>query len=258
MIVGNEDGVSHSGQPSNATSGASQNLPKRFYKTAEWQVEGDGFAVCLDGRSIRTPLKNKFILPTEALAAKIAEEWQSQGAHIDPEAMPLAKLANTALDHVGGKEAPIIDDIVAFAASDLLCYRAEGPEGLVAAQKKHWDPVLDWFAASHGAHFIPVEGIVHVSQPDGALSVIRSLVTTFDLFRLTALHTITTLTGSALLAVALGRGQLSEKEAWRAAHVDEDFQITKWGTDDEAEARREKRWVEMSVLHNFSELAGAG
>ncbi len=255
MTVIDGNGWSPDGQQSGESPGASRRLPRRFYETAGISAGNGGFVVHLDGRPVKTPLTNLLIVPAKPLAVNIAKEWQNQGAHIDPQSMPLTKLANAALDHVAGKAELIINDIVSFAASDLTCYRAEQPDPLVTAQKKHWDPVLDWCAEFLGARFLVTEGIVHVSQPKAALDTFRAAVAALDSFRLIAFHAITALTGSALLALALSKGRLGAEEAWRAAHVDEDFQISKWGRDADAEARREKRWVELSQAHEFDRLA---
>ncbi|MGI9386784.1 MAG: ATP12 family chaperone protein, partial [Methyloligellaceae bacterium] len=209
MTKSDKGDIGRADRRSGLALGASRNLPKRFYKTADYRAKDDKFVVRLDGRSIKTPLKNDLILPTEPLTARVVEEWQNQGTEIDPDAMPLTKLANTALDHVVGKEDRIVDDIVAYAGSDLLCYRAAEPEDLVSTQKHHWDPILAWSAEMLGASFVLSEGIVHVSQPKATLDAIGNILSTYDAFRLTALHMIATLTGSALLAVGIEKGRLS-------------------------------------------------
>lgn len=257
MSVERRDDLPRPSQVPKRESGRSQLLPKRFYKAATCRAEGKAYLILLDERSVKTPCRNALILPGQALAMEIAQEWQEQGEQIDPETMPLTKLANTAIDRVAGREQEIIEDILSFAGSDLLCYRADGPDELVALQNEHWDPLLDWFAASLNVRFTLAAGVVHVSQPEDALSAMRDVLAAYDAFRLTAFHNITTLTGSALLAVALSREKLSEEEVWRAAHVDEDFQISRWGEDSQAQARRAKRWTEMVALHRFDVLAAA-
>jgi len=257
MSVERRDDSTHRGQAPKRDGGRSQYLPKRFHKEAVWRAEGQAYSILLDERPVKTPCGNALILPGQELAMEIAQEWQEQGEHIDPETMPLTKLAYTAIDHVAGRKQEIIEDILSFAGSDLLCYRADGPDGLDALQKEHWDPVLDWFAASLNARFTVAVGVVHVGQPEDALSAIRDVLTVYDPFRLAALRNVTTLTGSALLAVALSIRKLSAEEAWRAAHVDEDFQISKWGEDSQAQARRAKRWTEIVASHRFDVLAAA-
>jgi chaperone required for assembly of F1-ATPase len=227
-----------------ASNGAAKksSLPKRFYKNVAIKDEGEGGAALqLDGKQVRTPGKASLMLPTQDLAEAVGAEWRGQGERIDPATMPLTKLANSAIDGDKGREQAVIDDILAYAASDLLCYRAEGPKGLVASQAKHWDPVLGWAKATLDAPFSLAEGIVHVAQPPASLERIRAELKRFDAFSLAALHVMTTLTGSALLALAVALGKLTPEEAWRAAHVDEDFQISQWGEDEEAARRRAHR-----------------
>jgi chaperone required for assembly of F1-ATPase len=155
--------------------------------------------------------------------------------------MPLTKLANSAIDGVKGREDDVIGDIVNYAGSDLVCYRAEGPRGLVEGQRTHWDPVLVWAKSALGAPFVFAEGVVHVAQPQASLERLREALKAQAPFGLAALHVMTGLTGSALLALAVALGRMTSEEAWKAAHVDEDWQIAQWGEDAEAAARRAAR-----------------
>ena len=217
-------------------------LPKRFYERAETEDEADGGAsLRLDGKPVRTPGKAPLILPTKALAEAIAEEWRGQGERIDPATMPLTRLANSVIDGVGGREEAVKDDILGYARSDLVCYRAEGPDKLAALQAKHWDPVVAWAKTELHAPMHLAEGVMHVSQDEASLDAVEARLADFDAWSLAALHVMTGLTGSALLALTVALGQLSVDEAWAAAHVDEDWQISQWGEDEEAKLRRQNR-----------------
>jgi len=223
-------------------------LPKRFYQEVTVAEADNSFAIRLDGRPIKTPGKRQLALPTRAAAELIASEWRRQVDEINPATMPVTRMANTAIDGIENEIDAVLDDVVKFAETDLLCYRADGPKSLVEVQAAHWDPVLAWAAQTLGARFILAEGIVHREQPRTA---IEAYAGTLDKHRtalkLAALHTITTLTGSALLALAFAEGRLTAAEAWKAAHVDEDWNISQWGEDAEAHARRETRWSEMQA-----------
>ncbi|MGH6866327.1 MAG: ATP12 family chaperone protein [Methyloceanibacter sp.] len=216
-------------------------LPKRFYKDVATKDEAAGTALLLDGKTVRTPGKNRLILPNPALAEAVAGEWRAQGERIDPGTMPFTKLANSAIDGLRGREAQAIDNILAHAGSDLLCYRADGPESLVAAQARHWDPVVAWAKTALEAPFVLTEGVMPVAQAKTSLDRIEARLKHLDAFSLGALHVMTTLTGSALLPLAVLLGKLSPEQAWKAAYVDEDWQIGQWGEDAEAAARRENR-----------------
>jgi chaperone required for assembly of F1-ATPase len=216
-------------------------LPKRFYDQVAIEDKGDGIALLLDGKKMRTPGKAAFVLPTAALAEAIAEEWRGQRERIDPATMPLTRLANSVIDGVKGRKGAVIDDIINYAGADLLCYRAEGPKGLVALQTKHWDPVVAWAKQDLGAAMRLAEGVMHVRQPGASLDAMRGRLEDFDPWRLAALHVMTGLSGSALLALAVALQRLTPEEAWDAAHVDEDWQIAQWGEDEEAKERREDR-----------------
>lgn len=219
---------------------------KRFYKAASLdEVEG-GFAVVLDGKSIRTPAGQPVVVPNREIANAVVEEWNAQGEFIDPMTMPLTRLANSTIDGVMDNVAAVADDIEKFFGSDLLFYRAAFPEELIARQTQHWDPVLRWAADDLGAHFILTEGIMHVTQPDKAVAAARAALPA-DAWRVAALHVVTTVTGSALLALALAQGALSRQQVWAAAHVDEDWNSEKWGSDGEVELRRAARLLDFEA-----------
>lgn len=222
-------------------------LPKRFYKEAGVVERPEGFAIALDGRTARTPAKAQLAVPQRSLAEAMAAEWAAQDAVIDPSTMPLTRLVNVALDAVAHSRDEVAADIVAYSKSDLLCYRAEGPADLVRRQAEAWDPVLDWAAGRFGARLEVAHGIAHVSQPEAVAQAISDMLEGEEPLRLAALSLITTLTGSALLALAVAAGRLEPEAAWAAAHVDEDYQIERWGEDEEAMARRAARWRDMEA-----------
>ena len=233
--------------PMKVASGAAR-FPKRFYKTAE-AVEADGcWELRLDNRPVRTPGRAVVGVPNETLAKAIAAEWDAQKERIDPTTMPLTRIVNSAIDGVANDMDAVRADIAAFAGSDLLCYRAEGPDALIERQRVMWDPVLDRFDSDLGAHFVLAEGVMPTAQPASAIFAIENtLEAETDPVRLAALHVTTTITGSALLALALARGWLSRDEAWSAAHVDEDWNRELWGTDEEAERRRSFQYEDMKA-----------
>lgn len=231
-------------------------LPKRFYKDVATAPEGHGATVLLDGRPVRTPAKAPLSLPTQALAEAVAEEWRAQTERIDPETMRLTKLANSAIDGVRAREGAVLDDLIAFAASDLLCYRADGPEGHIAKQNEHWDPVLAWAKQDLNAPLNLAQGIGHVAQLESSLDRLRERLMGLDAFGLAALHVMTTLTGSALLALAVALKRLTPDQAWAAAHVDEDWQIGQWGEDAEAAERRGRRRREFEAAARMLKLLG--
>jgi chaperone required for assembly of F1-ATPase len=221
-------------------------LRRRFYETASVQDGEGGFAVLLDAKPVRSPARRLLSAPTRALAEAIAAEWQVQGDVIDPARMPLTRLANTIIDGVAGAPGRVADEVDRYLGSDLLLYRAEQPEGLVRRETLHWDPVVAWAREALGARFVLTEGVVFVQQPEQALAAAHTAIPA-DPWRLGAVHAITTLTGSALLALAVLRRQLSVAAAWAAAHVDEDWQMEQWGKDTFALERRAFRFAEMQA-----------
>jgi chaperone required for assembly of F1-ATPase len=227
--------------------------PKRFYSQVEIKRNGT-FAILLDGRPLKTPLKRDLILPSAPLAKAIAAEWAAQGERIDPEQMLITKLANTAIDRVAGDRRRVIGELVQYASSDLVCYRAAEPESLAARQGELWDPVLTWAEETLGVGFFAIQGVVHKPQPEDALRAVARYLGQFDAMSLSALYNLTTLAGSVLIALALESGFLEPERAWLAAHVDEDWQIERWGRDEDAAQRRSRRREEFDATVNFLNL----
>jgi chaperone required for assembly of F1-ATPase len=242
-----EDVFSHN--PLDPTESARRNmrpaLRKRFYQRAGIS-EHAPFAILLDGKPVKTPAANPLALPTRALGEAVAAEWDAQVEHINPAVMPLTRLANTIIDGVVPTPAPIAEEIAKYLGSDLVCYRADMPEGLVAKQAEHWDPILAWARDELGARFVLGQGVVFVEQPDHAVAAARGAMPS-DPWRLGAVNVITTLTGSALIALGMERGRLGVEDAWAAAHVDEDWNMSLWGRDEMALQRRAVRLAEMQA-----------
>ena len=238
-----------------ARRNARPTLRRRFYKEAAVGVEGEGgFPVLLDGKPVRTPARRLLAAPTQALAQALADEWNAQAETIDPARMPLTRLANAVIDAVAERSQPVADEIANYLGSDLVVYRAEGPEGLVARQNEIWDPVLVFAREALGARFVQVQGVMFAEQPPQALEAARGHIPN-DAWRLGAVSLVTTLTGSALLALALAKGALDADAVWEAAHLDEDWQMTQWGRDELAIARRDVRRADFDAAATVLKLA---
>ncbi len=221
-------------------------LRRRFYERATTAVAAEGHAVRLDGKPVRTPAGRALAAPTAALAQAIAAEWETQREVIDPGKMPLTRLANAIIDGVADRADAVAAEVQKYLATDLVCYRAAAPQGLVERQARHWDPILAWAREAFRARFVLAEGVIHVAQPAETLAAARAAIPE-NPWRLGAVHTVTTLTGSALIALALAHGGLSPEEAWQAAHVDEDWNMEQWGRDELALARRAFHFAELQA-----------
>lgn len=238
--------IEHEDPRTAARRGGRPTLRRRFYRNAAITSTADGHGVVLDGKPIYTPARRLLAAPMPATAEAIAAEWEAQRDVIDPATMPLTRLANSIIDGVAGAEAPVAAEIEKYLGSDLLFYRAATPQKLRERQAKEWDPILAWARDALGADFKLGEGIVHVAQPEAALNAAAAAIPA-DPWRLGAVHVVTTLTGSALIALALLRGRLTAEAAWQAAHVDEDWNMEQWGRDELALERRAFRFAELQA-----------
>jgi chaperone required for assembly of F1-ATPase len=219
-------------------------LRKRFYTTVSVTAEGAGFSLLLDGKTVRTPARRPLVAPRREIADALAAEWEAQQETIDPTSMPMTRLANSIIDGVTDRRDKVAADIAAYFETDMLFYRADSPEGLVARQAEQWDPVVRWAADELGARFILAEGIIHARQPDHALQAARKALP-LEPWTIGALHAVTTLTGSALLALAMMHGFRDVPAVWEAAHVDQDWNFGLWGADEGVIHRRNMRETEM-------------
>ena len=227
---------------------------KRFYKEAGTAAVEGGFAIQLDGREVRTPGKVILVLPSAGLAEAVAEEWAVQGERIEPATMPLMSLACTAIDRVAPNRGAVIGELLDYAASDLLCYRAEHPEALVVCQGEVWQPLLDWAVRELDAPLRVTCGIRHKPQPDDALAALCRAVKALDDLSLTALDCATRASGSLIIALALHRGRVGADAAFEAAELDGTFQIELWGEDPEATRRRTAIRADLAAARRLFEL----
>jgi chaperone required for assembly of F1-ATPase len=242
-----------------ARRGMRPRLRRRLYReVAALQREG-GFGLVLDDRPVLTPAQRPLAAPTALLADLLAEEWRAQREFIDPSTMPLTRLANSIIDGVADAAPEVVAEVEKYLASDLIFYRAETPQGLVRSQEAAWDPLITWAREALGADFQTGAGVVHLPQPQDALAAAAVIIprnkgNATDIWRLGATHSITTLTGSALIALALLSGKLSVADAWAAAHVDEDWNMVQWGRDELVLERRAYREAEMQAAGRVLEL----
>lgn len=227
---------------------------KRFYDVVSIQAVDDKFTVALDGRTVLTPQGKRFGVPTLSLADAIAAEWKAQEETIDPANMPLTGLANTAIDRVGPERETVVDNLLRFAETDLLCYRAEHPDELVSRQAECWQPLLDWAVETYEATLVTTTGVLPIEQPLDALESLRLAIDDLDDMELTALSSIAAVCGSLIVAMALADGEIDIDTAFDVAQLDETYQSERWGVDSEAEARLKNLRKDLNAAGKFLKL----
>ena len=227
---------------------------RRVYKSVATRAAENGWGVTLDGRPLRTPAKRDLCVPSEALAAAIAAEWDAQDPDIRPETMPLTRLAATAIDRTAAERDKIVAEIANYAATDLVCYRAEHPPALASRQEAVWQPLIDWAAGRYDAGLAVTAGVVPTPQSPASLKAYAGVVAALDDFRLTALQAATGACGSLVIALALYERRLDPAAAFAASQLDETFQIEAWGEDAEAARRRAALAADIDAAARFFEL----
>ena len=228
--------------------------PKRFWKAATPAPVEGGFTVTLDGRPVKTPAKALLVLPTEGLARLIAAEWDAQEDMVAPETMPATRAANSAIDKVQVQFAEVAEMLAEYGGTDLLCYRAEGPEPLVARQAGAWGPLLDWARDRYQAPLVATAGVMYIAQAPGSLAALRAAVFAQTPFQLAALHDLIAITGSLVLGLAVAENRLTADEAFALSRIDEHWQIEQWGEDEEAAAKEALKLQALREAARFYEL----
>lgn len=227
---------------------------KRFYDQVQYVAQDGGFAIQLDGRSVKTPMKKQLILPNEALAQAVQAEWEAQGEKIDPHSMPLTRLANAALDRIDAERDAVIEQIIRFCGTDLLCYRADGPDSLVEVQEQAWDPLLAWLKSDLDIHLPVAVGVTPINVEDGVEAKFKTQIDALDVFALSGLGALVSAAGSLVVGLGVLHGHIDGEQAFLAASVDERYQLDRWGADDDAEAQLKGREKDIKAAAVFLSL----
>ena len=230
---------------------------KRFYQKAEPAKRAGGYAITLDGKPIKTPGRRDLLVPSEALAAAIAEEWNAQATEVRAAKMPLTRFATTTVDRVATQRDAIIRQTANYAGTDLVCYRATHPPELAARQQAVWQPLIDWAVLRYDAPLAVTSGVIPKSQSEESLRAFASAVAEHDDFALTALHVATAACGSLVIGLALTQGHLDAEGAFAVSQLDESFQIEAWGEDAEQAARRRALAADIQAAVRFISLLRA-
>lgn len=220
---------------------------KKFYHMVSTERDGDAFTVALDGRRIKTPGKREVVMPSGQLAQAVAQEWEAQGDDIDPETMPLTQLVNTSLDRVAPRMEEVVQELVAFGDTDLLCYRDGDDPDIFARQGALWDPAIEAFSAKYGINIQTTSGVMPVKQDPALRKRLIEIVREFDSYSLTAFHACVSGLGSIILALAVFGGDMTLKAAWKLSILEQTLQEERWGTDSEVEEKRQRVYAEVKT-----------
>lgn len=228
---------------------------KRFWTAATATPVDGGFTVTLDDRPVKTPAKRALVMPTLALAEAAAREWDAQEGEVDPVSMPITRAVNATIDKVTQQQREVADLLAAYGDSDLLCYRADSPPGLVARQAAAWDPLLDWAHTRFGARLVPTVGLMPKPQNPRDLARLSALVHVMDPFTLTAFHDLVGLSGSLVIGLAALHDVAAIDDLWAVSRIDETWQAEQWGEDEEATEMAAAKRAQFVNAKNFYILA---
>jgi chaperone required for assembly of F1-ATPase len=226
---------------------------KRFWKLVFIEPSSGGYAIRLDSRPVKTPMRAELVLPNMAIAEAVRAEWEAVGDDIDPIMMPITGLSNAAIDRIAADREGFIGAIAAYGESDLFCYRAEEPDILVQRQAEIWDRHLHWAQARYDVHFVVVTGIMHQPQPPATLARLKFAVAELDNWQLAAASKMVPITGSLIAFLALISGEVTAAELWPDLVLDELWQEEKWGADDFALKNRRDRQADYMAAARFLE-----
>lgn len=204
---------------------------KRFYKLVSVAHSAAGHAILLDGKPVKTPGKLPLLAPNAAIADALMAEWAAQGETIDPETMPITQIVTTAIDRAIPQRAHITREVLGYLDTDLLCYRADDPPEVAAAQAACWDAALLWFAGRFGVPLATTTGLAALKQPQAAHAAAAEAVDAMDDYRFAAFQMVVSITGSLVLALGFAEGAFEADTLYKAMHVEEDYKAALYNED---------------------------
>jgi chaperone required for assembly of F1-ATPase len=232
------------------TQGAPR-APRRAYEHVTVAPVDGGFAVRLDDKPLKTPGGRPVVVPWQGLAEAIAGEWRAQGPKPNMTGLAMTRIAATALDRLPSRRAGVVDELLAYAETELVCHRAEAPPELVARQQATWQPLLDWVAQQFDAPLTATAGILPKPQPEASLKALRRRLEALDNFSLAGLSVAVASSGSLVIGLALLERRLDAVLAFEASELDATYQIERWGEDSVASQRRAELRKELTIAERY-------
>jgi chaperone required for assembly of F1-ATPase len=196
---------------------------KRFYKLVSTQETNNGYLIMLDGRAVKTAMKEELLASTEALANALVLEWSGQEEEIVPDSMPLTQILSTKIDRVAKERSAMEEILFKYVDTDLLCYRTDHPPELQTAQEEAWDGYLEWFENEHGANLETTHAITALTQSAAAHDAIQSNIKSLSDDHFTVLQLVSSSCGSLVLGLAALVGKANADELYAAIRVEEKF-----------------------------------
>ncbi len=229
-------------------------MSKFLYNEVAAQMSADGnFMIKVDGQVFKTP-NGETVVGNGMLIKALAEELKTQKTELNFHDMPLTRYVFTAFDRVRGRRDSVINEIVRYVETDLLCYRVSSPQELVKKQDKLWQPLVDWSKDKYGIGLITSVGTLSILQDPATLKKVHQIIKLMNNFRLTGMYKAVALSGSAIVGLAILEGTLTVEKAWKIANLEESWQLERWGHDTELLERLTISKKEFADLGHFLSL----
>ena len=227
---------------------------KRFYKNVTVKTSESGYQICLDDRPVRSPAKAVVMVPSQALAEAVQAEWQAVGDEIQPEDMPLYSMAVTITDRVTPQRQELADELAGYIHDDVLRYRSVDDLDLASRQTKMWDPWLNWAEQECGLRLSTTAGLMPVFAEATTEHIVRNRLQPLADAQFGCLYRVATLSGSVVLGMAFQGRQLGAHDVFETAFLDELYQNSLWGTDEEAADRQVAIRSELKNVERFMDM----
>ena len=228
---------------------------KKFWKIVQVKKKlKNSFEILLDKRILKTPMQKDLIFSNYKIAKETALEWDIDEKEINTENMVFYGLISTAIDKISNDKVSYIENVLGFINTDLICYRADGPNELVDLQNNSWNPIISFIKK-----YIDVElkffiGVMPSKQSLDIFNRLKTLINSFSDIEISALHRMTNLTGSIFISICILKGDVLKNEAFELSFLDELYQAKNWGIEEESLDKRDKIAKELNRIISFVEL----
>ena len=188
----------------------------------------------INNKSLKTPDGNIIELPSMKLAKILLKDYESSFKSKPLNIVRPIKITNTAIDKIKPNNIFYINEITDNLNNDMICYFANSPVELVDLQNKDWLPLINYMKSSYNIELIYTSKLFSINQKPDSLLKLKNILNEINIFKLSAIYTLSQITKSIIISLALVNNKISAKKAFENSNLEELYQISKWGKDEEA------------------------